>query len=168
MMLSKVAAYLEKLGYTAEEQGSIEKYLVVFKGGRPLGFILSDLSVRLVSDVRGTENIEEILSFFKKNHSRQRVGNGEFLLGLFYENKLTTFYDEKDRIVRYATYIQDVSTGEAVSTIFESYDDAVYRFVTQSHMIDFKKYLPKRDSFSEKVRKRIIKYLMSKSKAEQL
>lgn len=167
-MLTKIAAYLEKLGYTAEEQGSIEKYLVVFKSGRPLGFILSDLSARLVADVKDTGNITDILNFLKKNRGRQSVGNGEFLLGLFCENKLTTFYDEKDRMVRYATYILDVQTGEVASTIFESYDDAAYRFVTQSHMIDFKKYLPKRDSFSEKVRKRIIKYLMSKSKAEQL
>jgi hypothetical protein len=167
-MLAKVSAYLEKLGYTSEEQGSLEKYLVVFKDGHPLGFILSDLSVRLVSDVKGAENISEILNFLKKNRDRQSVGNGEFLLGLFCDNKLTTFYDEKDRMVRYATYIFDEKTGEVSSTIFESYDDAAYRFVTQSHMIDFKKYLPKRDSFSEKIRKRIIKYLMSKSKAEQI
>ncbi len=51
-MLEQIASYLEKLGYTTEEQGTIEKYLVVFRSGKPLGFILSDCSMRLVTDRR--------------------------------------------------------------------------------------------------------------------
>ena len=56
-MFQKIIAYLEKLGFTVEEQGRLEKYLVVIKSNRPVGFIMADLSVRLVPDADENGNI---------------------------------------------------------------------------------------------------------------
>lgn len=170
MMLEQIANYLEKIGYTAEQQGSIEKYLVVFLKGRPLGFVLSDGSVQMVSGAEGADSIQDILNFLKKNENLQSMGKGEFLLASYRSDRLTTFYDGKDKIVRYVSYIHNGSTGEVNSTIYESYDDAVFRFVKGSGMINFKKYLPRKESFADRTRERLIRYLISKSnhKAERL
>lgn len=162
-MLEQIAAYLEKLGYTAEKQGTLEKYLVVFLEGHPIGFILSDSSVRLVAGAEGAESIKEILGFIKKNQDLQCVGKSEFLLASYRRNQLTTYYDGKDRLIRYAVYIHDDAAGEGSSTVYESYDDAAYRFMTLSHMIDLKKYLPRQEGFADRLRIRLARYLMSKS-----
>ncbi|HEX3016250.1 MAG TPA: hypothetical protein VHP31_00145 [Caproicibacter sp.] len=165
-MLEQIAAYLEKLGYTTEEQGSIEKYLVVFKDGKPLGFILSDCSVRVVSDAEGTGDVEEAIGFLQKNRDLQSVGNGEFLLAHYRKDQMTTFFDVKNHLVRYAVYLVDGNTGEADSTIFESYDAAAYCFVTQSRMIDLNRYLPRQKHLSERIREKLLHYLLSKSNHE--
>ena len=162
-MLEQIASYLEKLGYTTEEQGTIEKYLVVFRSGKPLGFILSDCSMRLVSDVEGTDGIRDAIAFLQKNQYLQPVGNGEFLLARYRQDQMTTYFDMKDRLVRYAVYLVDKNTGEAANTIYESYDDAAYRFITDSRMADLKKYLPQKKSFSERIREKLLRYLLSKS-----
>ncbi len=162
-MLEQVAAYLEKLGYTTEEQGTIEKYLVVFQSGKPFGFILSDCSVHLVADAEGIDNICDAISFLQKNGDLQPVGNGEFLLARYRQDQMTTYYDMKDRLIRYAVYLVDGDSGEVGNTVYESYDDAVYRFITGSGMADLKRYLPQKKSFSERIREKLLRYLLSKS-----
>ena len=167
-MLEQIANYLEKIGYTAEQQGSIEKYLVVFLKGRPLGFILADGSVRLVSGAEGADDIRQILAFLDKNKNLKNVGNGELLVGEYRGHQLTTFYDVKDRMERFAVYIRE-DDGKVGSTIFDSEEKASYRFITQSRMFDLKKYLPRKESFMNRVRAGLIRHLMSKSgrQAEQ-
>lgn len=165
-MLEQIAAYLEKLGYTTEEQGTIEKYLIVFQKGKPLGFILSDCSVCLVSDMQESDGIRDAIAFLKKNQSLKAVGNGEFLLGSYRQNQITTFYDVKNRLVRFAVYLLNNETGEVGNTVYESEDTAMYRFITESGMFDVKKYLPKQRSFADRIREKLLHYLLSKSKQQ--
>ena len=162
-MLEQIASYLEKLGYTTEEQGTIEKYLVVFRSGKPLGFILTDCSMRLVTDVEGADDIRDAIAFLQRNQDLKPAGNGEFLLASYRNNQITTFYDVKDRLVRYAVYLVDRETGEVGNTVYESRDTAMYRFITDSRMADLKNYLPQKKSFSERIREKLLRYLLSKS-----
>ncbi|MVB10833.1 hypothetical protein CAFE_15310 [Caprobacter fermentans] len=160
--LDQAATYLEKLGYTAEKQGGLEKYLVVFRKARPLGFILADGSVRLVNGEKGADGIRQILGFLEKNHSLELVGNGEFLIGDIRGNQYTTYFDSADQIVRYAVYIHD-KNGEVRSTIFDSEKDAAYEFISKSQVIDLKKYLPQQEGFMNRARSRLIRYLMQQN-----
>lgn len=158
-MFQKIIAYLEKLGYTVEEQGRLEKYLIVFKEGKPLGFILSDLSVKLVSDAEGCEHISEILDFIRKNQDLQSVGSSEFLIGEYRGNQITTFYDEKTMLVRFATYIHDCDTGEVHNAVYDSEEAADYHFITQTKILDIRKFMPVKRSLKERIRLRLIRFL---------
>ena len=157
-MFQKIIAYLEKLGYTVEEQGRLEKYLVVFKSNRPVGFIMADLSVRLVPDFDDNGNIQQIIGFIQKNQDLQIIGGSEFLLISFRGYQLTTFFDEKAMSVKFASYIHG-GNGEVQTAIYSSYDTAIYRFVTQTQMFDIKKYLAPKMTFKERIRKRLISFL---------
>lgn len=161
-MLEEITAYLEKMGYTSEEQGSIEKYLVVFREGKPLGFILSDCSLRLVTDAKGAEGVRGAVAFFQKNRNLKPVGNGEFLVSLHRGNQVTTFYDMKNRHEMFAVYLEDKNNGETSNTIFETADDAEYYFIQESHQIDLNRYLPRKESLSERLRGKLLHYLLSK------
>lgn len=162
-MFQKLIDYLSKLGYTVEEQGKLEKYLVVFRSGRPLGFILSDFSVRLVADADGKDNIVEIIQFVKKNQNLPITGGSEFQIADYRGNKLTTFFDPKTMLTKYTTYILDPETGETASTVYESPETAAFRFVTQTGFVDMKKLLPQRAGWTDRMRTKLIRYLMSKS-----
>ncbi|QAT49147.1 hypothetical protein EQM14_04800 [Caproiciproducens sp. NJN-50] len=162
-MFQKLIAYLSGLGYTVEEQGKLEKYLVVFRSGRPLGLILSDLSVRMIADAEGKENIAEMIRFMKKNQSLPNVGGSEFQIACYRGNQLTTFFDPKTMLIKYTTYILDPKTGETASTIYESPETAAFRFVTQTGFVDVKRLLPQREGWTDRMRTRLIRYLVSKS-----
>lgn len=167
-MLEQIAAYLKNIGYTVEEQGRIEKYLVVFRAGRPVGFILSDLSVKLVTDAEGQEALKKMIEFVRVNQNNQSVGKGEYVQLNYCGHRLTAFFSQKAMSVQYAAYIRDDETGEVHSTIYSSRDEAFYKFITQTQMIDLNRLIPAKKSFRERIRSRLIRYLLSKSdKAEQ-
>lgn len=161
--LDQAAAYLEKLGYTVEKQGNLEKYLVVFQKGRPLGFVLSNGSVRLVSGEKDIDRIHKVLQFLEKNSRYEIVGNGEFLIGNIMGNQMTTFYDNEEQIVRYAVYLHD-ENGEFNSTLFHSKEEAVYHFIMESQLIDLKTLLPRQESLMNRARSRLIGILMEQNK----
>ena len=157
-MLQKIISYLEKLGYTVEEQGRIEKYLVVFKDNHPVGFIMSDLSVRLVSDAEGNDSIQEIIGFIQKNQNFKSVGSSEFLILDYRGDYVTTFYDDKARMIKFASYIHD-GNGEVQSAVYQSEEAAKCRFNVQTQMIDMKKFLPPKNSLKDRIRQRLIRFL---------
>lgn len=157
-MFQKIISYLEKLGYTVEEQGRLEKYLVVFKDNLPVGFIMSDLSVRLISDAEGDDGIQEIIGFIQKNQNLQSIGSSEFLILDYRGNQLTTFYDDKSRTIKFASYVHD-GNGEVQSVIYQSEDTAIHRFIIQTQMIDLKKFLPAKSSLKDRIRQWLIRFL---------
>ena len=162
-MLEEIASYLEKLGYTSEEQGGIEKYLVVCQKGRPLGFILSDGSLCLVEDAEGAEGVRDAIGFLQKNRGLQPVGNGEFLVSSHRRDQLTTFYDVGAKREMFATYLVDKESGEVRHTVYQSCEDAEYHFVTESGQINLSQYLPRKKGLSERMREKLLSYLLSKS-----
>jgi hypothetical protein len=166
--MDKIVSYLEKLGFTVEEQGKLAKYLVVFKAGLPIGFILPDLSVKLVSGAGGQNDIEEIIKFINSNKELESVGASEFLLASYRGNQLTTFYDVKSMHVKFTTYIRDGTTGEVMNKVYENYDSAVFFFVSQTNMINLDALrTTNHESLSNRFRTWLINYLLSKSKQEK-
>jgi hypothetical protein len=163
--MEKIISYLEKLGFTVEEQGKLAKYLVVFKAGLPIGFILPDLTVKLISGVGEQNNIEEIIKFINSNKELDSVGASEFLLASYRGNQMTTFYDVKSMHVKFTTYIRDGVTGEVATKVYENYESAVFFFVSQTNMIDLNTLrTSNRESLGERIRTWMINYLLSKSK----
>ena len=157
-MFQKIISYLEKLGYTVEEQGRLEKYLVVFKDNHPVGFIMSDFSVRLVSDAEGDDGIQEIIGFIQKNQGLQSVGSSEFLILEYRGSQITTFYNDKSRTIKFASYIHD-GNGELQNAVYQSEEAAILRFVVQTRMIDLKKLLPAKNSLKDRIRQWLIRFL---------
>ena len=167
--MDKIVAYLEKLGYSVEEQGKIEKYLVVFKEGRPIGFILNDLTVKLISDAGEQNDIRKIIEFLDCNQGLDSVGASEFQLANFKGSQMTTYFDVKSMRPAFAIYLRGADTGEVKSSTYNDFDTAVYSFVTKTQMIDLSKFSAQRESFGDRMRTRLIDYLLTKSKerAEQ-
>lgn len=163
--MDKIVIYLEKLGYTVEEQGKVEKYLVVFKDGLPLGFILQDLTVKLVSDAEKHNDIQKIISFVNQNNNLSAVGASEFLLLSFKGNQLTNYFDVNSMEPHYVTYIHD-GTGEVRNTVYNDYDTAIYTFVTQTQMIDLKKFSARKVTVGERIRNKLLDYLLTKSREQ--
>lgn len=124
-MIEQIISYLEKLGYTVEEQGNLAKYLVVFKAGRPIGFVFPDLTVKLVTGTGEQDNIEKIIDFINQNKGLESAGKSEFLLASFRGNQLTTFFDVKSMCAKYASYIVG-NTGETKSIIYENHSKAIF------------------------------------------
>jgi hypothetical protein len=164
--MEKIVAYLEKLGYTVEEQGKLEKYLVVFKNNRPIGFILPDLTVKLVSDAGEQNNIREIIDYVNKNQGLESVGASEFLLASYRGSQMTTFFDTGTMHPAYVTYVR-TNTGEVKNTTYKDFDTAMYFFITQTQMIDLRKFAVQHESLSVRLRTWLINYLLSKQRAEQ-
>lgn len=164
--MEKIVAYLEKLGYTVEEQGRLEKYLVVMKNNRPIGFILQDLTVKLVSDAGEQSNISEIINFINENQGLESVGASEFLLASYRGSQMTTYFDTDTMHPAYVTYIRSGS-GEIKNTTYTNFDTAMYFFITQTNMIDLRKFAVQHESLSVRFRSWLINYLLSKQRAEQ-
>lgn len=160
--MEKIVSYLEKLGYTVEEQGGIAKYLVVFKDGLPIGFIMPDLSVRLISGADDNHDIAKIVDFVRRNSTLQSVGTSEFLLAVFKGSQLTTFYDAKSQSVSYAVYISNPE-GEVQSHRYDQYDTAAYLFATQSGLIRPEQLKAHRLTIGDRLRGKMLDYLLSKS-----
>lgn len=158
-----ISEFLEKLGYTVEEQGRISKYLVISKDG-PIGFLMPDLSVKLVPG-ENQEGISRVITFFKKNHSLQSTGIGEFILATFRGSQLTTFYDTKLNQVRYSVYVMDAN-GTVETSVYESYDMAAIHFVTQTNLVDLRRLTPKHVGLRSRLRARLLRHLLAKSKSE--
>ncbi len=165
-MLEQIVSYLKKLGYTAEEQGSIEKYLIVFQKGKPLGFILSDGTLRLVSDVEGADGVRDAIRFLQENRDLRPAGNGEFLLASYRQNQVTVYYDVRDRIVRYSVCLVDTDTGEVRREVFESKDTAMGRFAAETGMFPSGGLSARKQSLSERLREKLLRYLLSRSKQQ--
>ena len=170
--LEKVVIYLEKLGYTVEEQGKIQKYLIVFRAGLPIGFILMDMTVKLVADADEQQEqcLKNVIAFVNENKDLMGVGNSEYLLVDYKGNRLTTFYDINSMSAQFVSYVHSDSTGEVVSTAFSNYDTAIYNFVAATKMMNLDALkAAKHDTFGDRMRTRLINYLINKSKekAEQ-
>lgn len=169
--MEQIVSYLEKLGYTVEEQGKgkIEKYLVVFKDGSPVGFILPDLTVKLVSGAGEQNNIKTIIDFINQNQGLTPVGASELLVATYKGSQLTTFFDVKAMQAAYVIYIRENSSGEVKRTKYSDFDTAVYFFLTQTQMVDLTKFTAQRESFGDRLLTKSINYLLSKKKerAEQ-
>lgn len=157
-----LAPYLEKLGYTVEEQGSIAKYLVVFKNRLPIGFIMPDLSVRLISEAADQDNIQKIVDFVRHNSHLQSVGGSEYLLAVFKGSQLTTFYNVKNQTVSYAVYISNSESGEVKQNRYEQYDIASYFFATQSGLIRAEQLKMRHPTIGDRIRGKLLDYLLSK------
>ncbi len=162
--MEKIVSYLEKLGYVVEEQGKLEKYLVVFKENRPIGFILPDLTVKLISDAGEHNDIRKIIEFLNQNQGLDRVGASEFLLANFKGSQMTTYFDVKSMRPVFVMYLRGTDTGEVKSFTYDDFDTAIYSFVAQTQMIDPHKFSVQRESFGDRIRTRLINYLLIKSK----
>ena len=167
--MEKIVSYLEKLGYTVEEQGTLVKYLVVFKDGLPIGFIMPDLSVKLVTGAGEQQDLNQVIAFVTENKDLPEVGGSEYLVASYRSNQLTTFYDVKTMNEAFAIYVHD-GQGHKANYIYKNYDAAVYDFVNLSGMMDLTKFQSrKRQTLGQRFRNWLLQYLMNKSdeKAEQ-
>lgn len=153
--MENIANYIEQLGYTVEEQGTINKFLIVFDDGMPLGFILSDLSVRLTGDLQD-DRLEKIIKFVDDNKQFDSVGVSEFLLIKYRQHQLTTRFDAKNNTVKYTSYIVD-DKGEVKTIEYQDEQKAIYGFCTSTGMIDFKDLGKNKMSLKEKVGHMLLK-----------
>jgi len=160
--MERIVSYLEKLGYTVEEQGKIEKYLVVFKAGQPVGFILQDLTVKLVSGSETMDNIQAVIDYLNENEGLEYVGASELLIASYKGSRLTTYFDVKEMKPWYVCYIRSMDTGEVVNSTYADRDTAAYMFITQTKMLDLRKFTAQQESFSGRMRNRLINYLLAK------
>lgn len=162
--MDQIAVYLEKLGYEVEDQGKIKRFLLVLKDGLPIGFILQDFTVKMISgeDTQKYDMLQRIVSFVRTNQHLQTAGQGnaEYIVITYRGNQLTTFFDLKTGQERYAVYIINDS-GEVSSTIptFDTYDAAIREFISQTSMIDLKAAAAK-EPFHIRWRRRLVKHLM--------
>lgn len=167
--MEQLVLYLETIGYTIEEQGKVQKYLIVFYDGLPVGFILPDFSIRLVTDADGAHQkaLPQILAFFGEHKDLPTVGNGEFLLVNYRGSQLTAFYHTKHKKIQFASYVILNETGEVQKTLYTDYQVAIKNFVQQSHMIELQelKSVPQK-SLGKYIRKRLLQYLLNKSQEE--
>lgn len=159
--MEKIVSYLEKLGYIVEEQGRIEKYLVVFKGKQPIGFILPDLTVKLVSGYESQDNIQAVVDFLNDNQGLESVGASELLLAGYRGSQLTTYFDVKSMLPLFVCYIRNLDTGEVITSTHRDADTAILAFVTQAHMIDLSKFTASKETFGDRIRGRLLNYLLA-------
>lgn len=162
--MERIVSYLEKLGYTVEEQGKIEKFLVVFKAGQPIGFILQDLTVKLVSGSDTTNNIQAVIDYLIENQGLDNVGAKELLLCSYRGSQLTTYFDTDEMKPCYVCYVRNSDTGEVKSSIYQEEDTAAYMFISQTKMLDLRKFTAQQETFGDRVRNRLINYLLAKNK----
>lgn len=164
--MEKLVSYLETLGYTVEEQGRIQKFLIVFYQGLPVGFILPDYSVRLVTDADGMqrESLGKIVAFFQEHHNLPSVGSGEFMILNYRGNQLTVFFHPKHQRIHYASYTVSPETGETHRNLYMNYDTAIHHFIEQTQMINLHELhsLP-RKTLSERFSEWLLQYLLKKS-----
>ena len=132
--MEHVASYLEKLGYTIEEQGSISKYLVIFKEGMPLGFLMPDFTLSLVNTT-DEELLNNIISFVKENDNSEIVSGHEYLVSSYRHHKLTTYYDTQLRMPCFATYIVSTDDGTVTVQAYTDIDIAKNDFLIKSHFL---------------------------------
>lgn len=152
--MEKITAYLENLGYTVLEQGKLGKFCTILKDGMPLGFLLSDLTLQVIS---GTEcgPLQAALSFEKENGELEPVGKGEYLLAQYRQQKLTTFFDLETQKPNFVVYLD----GRSVP--FDKEEDARYHFATRSGLMP-EESAKERTSWLYRLRERIIRYLLQK------
>ncbi|WP_042435682.1 hypothetical protein [Faecalispora jeddahensis] len=164
--MEKLVSYLETLGYTVEEQGRIQKFLIVFYQGLPVGFILPDFSVRLVTDADGVqrESLGKIVAFFQEHNNLPSVGSGEFMILNYRGNQLTVFFHPKHQRIQYASYTVSPETGETQRNLYMNYDTAIHHFIEQTHMINLHEpYSLPRKTLSERFSEWLLQYLLKKS-----
>ncbi|HCC02411.1 MAG TPA: hypothetical protein DEP60_06885 [Ruminococcaceae bacterium] len=164
--MDQIAAYLEKLGYEVEDQGKIKRFLLVLKDGLPIGFILSDFTVKMIAgeEAQKASELNKIVAFVKANQHSETAGHNsaEYIMVTYRGNQLTTFYDLEAEKSRYAIYIID-KNGEVSDTppLFDSYKAAMHEFILQTGMIDLKAVF-KKEPFRIRWRRKLINRLMKK------
>lgn len=158
--MERVADYLEKLGFTVEEQGTIAKYLIIFKAGMPIGFILADYTVSLVSNEDETE-IKKVINFVNDNSYLELVGGSEYLLATFIANKITTYYDVTQKAICYVCYLVD-ENGCVNTQKFYDKNMALLNFVKKTKMLNPDDIKKNGVSFKDSMLNKLISYLMSK------
>ncbi len=155
--MDKIAIYLEKLGYTIEEQGTISHYLVIFKDGIPIGFLMQDCTLSLVNK-NDEAGLVDVINFVKEHSNLEIVAGHEYLLATYKANKLTTYYDTKLRKVCYATYIVHDGDDVKSQTYTNSYS-AVMDFVVQSDMLQSGDLKRNHENMKDKIINKLINYL---------
>lgn len=158
--MERIAQYLEKLGYTVEEQGSILRYLILIKKGVPIGFILPDYKVSLANK-DDEQEILDVINFVQQNDKLDIVAGSEYLLATYIVNRLTTFYDTKNKVVSYVSYLVD----EIGTVTTETYTDkavAVVEFVTKTGMLNIDEIKGKGLSLKDAMINKTIAFLASK------
>lgn len=159
-MLQRIVLYLEKIGYSIEETGSLAKFLVIFRDGVPMGFILPDLTVSLV-EKENEDLLNLLVTFIRSNDGLDLVAGSEYLLSHYGSHKLTTYFDIESKQAKYACYI--ASDGEVSHTVFDSPHDAGIQFAVLSGLVDPSALRNNGNcSFRDKLISKIIHYLSSK------
>lgn len=131
--MEKFVEYLEALGYEAEEQGKINKYITILKGKKPIGFLLPDMTLTLV-DKDEEDGLKGIIDFINKYKNLELVGGSEYILATHTINRMTTYFDIESKQAKYAVYIVAPS-GEVISNLFDDYETAAIYFITATNLI---------------------------------
>lgn len=108
----------------------------------------------------------DAVGFLRENRDLQPLGNGEFLLASYRQNRVTACYDVKDRLVRYTVCLPDRDSGEVRTAVYESKDAAIRHFAEESEMLGRSGILLSRESLAERLREKLLRYLLSKSKQQ--
>lgn len=161
--MERIAIYLEKLGYTIEEQGSIARYLVIFKSGVPVGFIMPDHTMSLVNK-EAEASLSEVIKFVTENLNLELVAGAEYLVATYKGSKLTTYYDVEQNLVSYASYIVD-KNGEIETQLYFDLYTATIDFATKSQMLNPHDIKHSGIGFKDNLINKIVKFLLTKKSA---
>lgn len=160
--MEKIVHYLERIGFTVTEQGSLaNKYIVILKDQKPIGFIFADMGISL-TDKSMEQDIQSLIDFINANSSLQLVGDGEYLIATYLHNTLTTYYDHESRTAKWMVRIVD-DMGIVSDYTYSDVSKANLDFVVKSELIsaDNLKVIDN-TSLSKKIIKKIIKHLSAK------
>lgn len=105
--MEQLAAFLRQAGYTVWKGGTkhfSSEFLTVLKDAYPIGFILSDYSVRTTSP-ESQMILNGLVAFWKTNHTAPLRGQSEFLVLFWQRNEITTNFDFQTGQEIYTLYI---------------------------------------------------------------
>lgn len=160
--MEKIVHYLERIGFTVTEQGSLaNKYIVILKDNKPIGFIFADMGISL-TDKSMEQDIQGLVEFINANNSLQLVGDGEYLIATYMHNNLTTYYDHESRTAKFLVRIVD-DMGIVSDYTYADVSKASLDFVVKSELISSEDLrVVDKASLTDKLIKKLIKYLSAK------